>query len=466
MASLFNRVAEQKWALEWGWTFNGKRTTKTKSSKWKTPQDKKRAPAQLQHQLREVKTVEDHVRTGVAPNGGPTEIDRWVSNKYITAKMAVAVWPGYQASIGIKTALVDWTKIKQAFEDHYLSPTKPGGKARDPSRKSFRNHMSQYKYIEGWLKGNHPTLTPSDDDLRNWQKFLLSKGESASTVNKRRNALAVVFKLAVKLEMVAHNPLKYPETAPIKTLVEVQKKPRRPMNAKEASDSFARIADKIELYSSPVSLEQRKYPMSGCLPIAFCMGWYMGLRNEEVRWSTWESIDDRRCVYAVQGTTCGLTGATWEPKDAEVREIKIIDRMMEWFEWERERQKNLVVLYKEEERLPVGKTIGDIKTPSPLGQFIIPSGSYRWPHLRGRAIGETSLYRSFNEFISNEADLYRKPLPTFYSGRHTFATENARAGMKPRDLQARMGHSDIRTTMKYIEAVRAEESTVEEDLPY
>ncbi len=38
--------------------------------------------------------------------------------------------------------------------------------------------------------------------------------------------------------------------------------------------------------------------------------------------------------------------------------------------------------------------------------------------------------------------------------------------MKVRDLQARMGHSDIRTTMKYVEAVRAEESTIEEDLPY
>ena len=71
-----------------------------------------------------------------------------------------------------------------------------------------------------------------------------------------------------------------------------------------------------------------------------------------------------------------------------------------------------------------------------------------------------------DEFVQNEADLFRLPLPTFYSGRHTYATENARAGMKIRDLQARMGHSDIRTTMKYVEAVRAEESTIEEDLPY
>ena len=139
---------------------------------------------------------------------------------------------------------------------------------------------------------------------------------------------------------------------------------------------------------------------------------------------------------------------------------------MEWFNWERERQKNLVIKYEKGDRLPPGKKVGDIKNPSPLGQFIIPSGTYRRPDLRGRPVGETALRRSFTEFINNEVDLYRQLLPTFYSGRHTHATEAARAGMKPRDLQARMGHADLRTTMKYIEAVRAEESTIEEDLPY
>ena len=28
---------------------------------------------------------------------------------------------------------------------------------RDPNRKSFRNHMSQYQHIARWLKTNHPT---------------------------------------------------------------------------------------------------------------------------------------------------------------------------------------------------------------------------------------------------------------------------------------------------------------------
>ena len=470
MATLFNRVAEQKWALEWGWTFNGKRTTKTKSSKWKTPQDKKRAPAQLQQQLREVETVEDHVRTGVAPNGGPAEIDRWITSKYITEKMACAVWLGYQASVAIKTDAIDWAKIKEGFEQHYLNPLKPGAKSRNPNRKSFKNHMIQYAYIEKWLKASHPTLTPSDADLLKWQESLLNKGESSSTVNTRRCALNVVLEVARKLEMINRNPLKDKATAPIKTLPQIQKKPRRPMSATESSNTIARITEKLDIYSSPYGSERRKYPMSGCLPIAFFMGWYMGLRNEEVRWATWDSIDYEQGIYYVQETTCTLTGEVWDPKDKELRTLKIINRMMEWFKWEHKRQKNLVERYTQKDRdfgnLPPGKKVGDIKNPSPLGQFIIPSGQYQKHYLRGRAIGETALRRSFKDFIDNESDLYRTPLPTFYSGRHTFATENARAGMKTADLQARMGHSDFRTTMKYIEAVRAEDSTIEEDLPY
>lgn len=476
MATLFNETKRKRWVLEWGWNLNGKRTKNKSTAKWKTPQDRKRAPAQLQHRLREVETVEHHIRTGIAPKGGPKEIDRWVTSKYLSAKTAVEVWSGYQPTVSTKANLVDWVKIKEAFEDHYLSPTRPGGKSRDPNRKSFKNHMSQYKYIESWLKDSHPTLTPSDEDLRVWQRSLLSKGESASTVNKRRNALAIVFKVAAKLEMVSRNPLKNPETAPIKTLTELQKKPRRPMDAKEAANSFARLDEKIDVYSSPYSLEGRKYAMTGCLPIAFCMGWYMGLRNEEVRWATWDSIDYSRGIYYVQETTCDLTGEHWTPKDSEFREIKIIDRMMERFKWEHERQKGLITYYTDEKnksgdksfsnRLPPNKKVGDIKNPSPLGQFIIPSGWVYRSDLHGRPIGETAFRRSFNEFILNESDLYRKPLPTFYSGRHTYATEAARAGMKPVDLKRAMGHADIRTTMRYIDAVSAEESTIEENLPY
>ncbi len=51
----------------------------------------------------------------------------------------------------------------------------------------------------------------------------------------------------------------------------------------------------------------------------------MGLRNEEVRWSTWDAIDYERGIYYVQRTTCQLTGEVWTPKDAQMREIKDIE---------------------------------------------------------------------------------------------------------------------------------------------
>ena len=397
------------------------------------------------------------------------EIETWIEKKYIKPETAAKVWTGFQATTDLrgKTPHIDWKKIKEAYTDHYLKPLKEGSKRPDSNRKAFRNHMSQFKIVSDWLKTNHPGLTPSDVELRKWQESMLAKGYTASTVNKRRSALSVILKVAVEADMILRNPLDKSEPAPIKTLKEIQKRPRRPMSGAEAANTVKRITEKLDLYSNPNAVPNtRKYPMNGCLPIAFFEGWYMGLRNEEVRWSTWDSIDYDRGVYYVQATTCITSNEEWVPKDDEAREIKIIDRMMEWFNWERERQKNLVIKYEKRDRLPPGKKVGDIKNPSPLGQFIIPSGTYRRPDLRGRPVGETALRRSFTEFINNEVDLYRQLLPTFYSGRHTHATEAARAGMKPRDLQARMGHADLRTTMKYIEAVRAEESTIEEDLPY
>ena len=469
MASLRPYKSVEKWILHWGWTLNGKRYRIKKESSWKNPSDRKRPPPALQQQYLDVQVVEQHVKSKVVPPGGVEEIERWVARKYIDEKRACGVWPGYKSTTALrgKATRIDWAAIKTGFEDHYLKPLKPGGKARDPNRKSFRNHMSQYQYIERWLKKNHPTLHPSDTELRDWQESLLAKGESASTVNKRRSALAVVFRVAVAANMIELNPLDANNNPAIKTLVEIRNRPRRPVSPVEAKASVERINKKLDLYSNPFkTVNLRQYPMSGCLPIALFQGLYMGLRNEEVRWSTWDAIDYERGIYYVQRTTCQLTGEVWTPKDAEMREIKVIGRMMEWFKWERQRQQGLVVYFNKEDRLPPGKIVGEVKIPSPLGQFIIPSGTYYRTDLRGRPVGETALRRSFDEFVQNEVDLFRLPLPTFYSGRHTYATENARAGMKVRDLQARMGHSDIRTTMKYVEAVRAEESTIEEDLPY
>ena len=94
----------------------------------------------------------------------------------------------------------------------------------------------------------------------------------------------------------------------------------------------------------------------------------MGLRNEEVRWATWDSIDYEQGIYYVQETTCKLTGEVWDPKDKELRKLKIIDRMMDWFKWEHNRQKNLVERYTKKDadfgNLPPGKKVGYIKNLS------------------------------------------------------------------------------------------------------
>ena len=134
MASLRPYKSVEKWILHWGWTLNGKRYRIKKESSWKNPSDRKRPPPALQQQYLDIQVVEQHVKSKVVPPGGVEEIERWIAKKYIDEKQACLVWPGYKSTTVLrgKANRIDWGAIKTGFEDHYLKPLKPGGKARDP----------------------------------------------------------------------------------------------------------------------------------------------------------------------------------------------------------------------------------------------------------------------------------------------------------------------------------------------
>ena len=134
MASLRPYKSVKKWILHWGWTLDGKRYRIKKESSWKNPSDRKRPPPALQQQYLDVQVVEQHVKSKVVPPGGVEEIERWIAKKYIDEKQACLVWPGYKSTTVLrgKANRIDWAAIKTGFEDQYLKPLKPGGKARDP----------------------------------------------------------------------------------------------------------------------------------------------------------------------------------------------------------------------------------------------------------------------------------------------------------------------------------------------
>ena len=71
------------------------------------------------------------------------------------------------------------------------------------------------------------------------------------------------------------------------------------------------------------------------------------------------------------------------------------------------------------------------------------------------------------EFNEREHDIYKRPeWPTYYSYRHTFATNLLRSGKDLESVRERMGHISIATTQKYLRYISAEETTIEDDLPW
>ena len=71
------------------------------------------------------------------------------------------------------------------------------------------------------------------------------------------------------------------------------------------------------------------------------------------------------------------------------------------------------------------------------------------------------------EFNQREHDIYKRPeSPTYYRYRHTFATNLLRSGKDLESVRERMGHISIATTQKYLRYISAEETTIEDDLPW
>ncbi|MBI2502699.1 MAG: site-specific integrase [Candidatus Latescibacteria bacterium] len=90
-----------------------------------------------------------------------------------------------------------------------------------------------------------------------------------------------------------------------------------------------------------------------------------------------------------------------------------------------------------------------------------PGDVERW-HYRGRPIGSKALTRAFARVVTGEK---LHPDLTLYCLRHTYASALLRAGVDLRTVQARLGHSDLKTTMTYLHALEAEAHPTDA-LPY
>ncbi len=384
------------------------------------------------------------------------DIEKWIGLRLLKPEHAEVIFEGYASAKEMSGAAghVDFERLREFYEAYILEREN----LSDATRSCHYNHMNMYDQVAKWVQENHPRLDMTEADV---EKYISGQRRkwSDSTANKRLIKLRHLLDRAKKAGWIKHNVA---ETADVTVKKGKIDAPRSALTPDQVKAIWARFEEKAEIYENPIATDYRTKPMAGCLPLAFALGVYAGLRNEEIRWLTWGAISlrDEGSRLHVRGAQCNKTGRVWTPKTGDYRTIGVNDKL-----------KAIIIAHRD--RL---KKAG-MRCP----QFVIPGGNWRYARKGGNGakmknhrpshtcIPEKTLTRSFREFIENEADLrLGKPAPTFYWLRHTFATHLASSYNAPDNLlkvQKRMGHKLIETTMAYVDDVDSA-GIIENHLPY
>ena len=392
--------------------------------------------------------LEKATMTGTATNA---EIDQWVKGfpesrirPLISTEEACQVFPGYGDTLRRTGtwAAIDFDGVREAYSDERLANQTRGV---DTDNRSHRESMNEYDRVVDWVKEAHPTLTTLTPDAY-FQWWLGLRGRFASsTVNKRNYALRAFLRICVTHGMIAESPYDKDRCPTLKQITDTK---RRILDFDEVEATIERIRDEEDFYLDHLVGSSRVHPMHGCLPIAQMIALNTGIRTKEARWLEWDvcHLHDRKpSTMVIQRVKSKKTGYIGNVKTGEWREIGINSLLKEWLRKEKARQKKLGI----------------------LGQFVIPSGRFDQPSRRGNPISDNQIGDSMLEFNKREYDIYKRPeWPTYYSYRHTFATNLLRSGKDLESVRERMGHTSIATTQKYLRYLDAAETTIEDDLPW
>ena len=369
--------------------------------------------------------LETAARTGI---GRLSEIEDWINRGWLKAEEAEQIFVGYGESAERKRRVdpekTDYQQILSAFDDYSASISKGGGMGRDHGK-----NLSQARQVIAWLERDCPDLAALTPDIIR-EHLLSMRGEySEWSLHHFLTKMRLLLDQAVKLGMIGSNAAREVSLRRDLNLKVKATKVRRILSADEAQHLLA------------CSLTHRKY-LNGGMPTIVRLGLYAGMRNEEMCWLKWSSIDWENRIINVQESVCGLTGESWVPKDFEARRLGVKHECVDYLKEERQRQ--------DDEDL--------------LGPFILPAGS---PKKREEADREKPLHpdtpsKAFAKMIRDEE---MDPGITVYSLRHTYATMALRNSVDLRTVQHNMGHSDIRTTMDYLHYLDPEEHPMD-NLPY
>lgn len=349
--------------------------------------------------------LEQCVRVGLAEL---TDIEDWVDRGWITVEIAQRAFRGYTATVNREQAIpnrFDRLKLLAAYDDHL---------ARESNgRKGASTARGRAAVVVEWLSKHQPLQAITVDDCEAFQRHLQGK-YAHWTVYHYMTCLRVLLDCANGLSMVRGNPAR-------------EVKLRQPKRVKDrrvlAPAEIDWMLDRSTAHSDLIR---------GGLGVAVRLGLYAGLRNEEMVWLQRDAIDLERGIVSVRETTDPHTGEVWVPKDGEVRRVDIKRPCVEY-------------LHKH------------ICQSDPDSVWLL-SGSRPT-----RRLGTDSIGQAWRNMLSRE---HGPPDDiSLHCLRHTYATELLRAGVDIRTVQARLGHSSLRTTEQYLHALSPEEHT-SDALPY
>ncbi len=367
---------------------------------------------------RQLEAVETAARTGLAP---VDQIEDWLGRGWLKPEEAMAAFRDWrQSGGGAAPARVDFERIQAAYEEYALSHSKAGS----PYRKSHRTHQSLSARVVAWLQAEHPALDLKALDVEAWLRGL-RRDYAPWTVYHYGTYLRLLLDRAVELGMLRANVAREVPLPPPRAQAE-----RRSLSTEEAQLVLG--ASLKPEYASRIS---------GCLPTVVRLGLYAGLRNEEMAQARWEWLDSKRRILTVRAVGSEEGEEAWSPKDDDqARRLDVKEGLVEWLGAERVRQQRAGL----------------------LGPYMVVAGHEKQPQYRGRPIGSEALTHAFAVLVAGEG------LPgdlTLYCLRHTYASALLRAGVDVKTVQARLGHSDLKTTMGYLHAIEAEAHPTDA-LPY
>ena len=229
---------------------------------------------------------------------------------------------------------------------------------------------------------------------------------SATTIRRYLCVLQSIFRLAVKLDIIATNP-----TSGAKLTL-----PKK-------------VTPKIEIFSKAEAAE-----MLECLqtePLQFQtfiqLAIITGARRGELVALKFSDFDYERCEVTISRAVIKVDGSGYQikpPKDYEVRTVTVNEHCIELVKQLQAEQE------RERERLG-SKWAGD---------------EWLFTKWNGEIMNVQTPTRQFSKFLERHGLKHRK----LHSLRHTSATLLLYGGINIRQVQSRLGHSELETTQKYL----------------